>query len=151
MTKYIRWLRFALLFQVLITHSAISSSQTKVPIHMDITIAQNDSIGAQLAFEIKENIRGSRAFRLVEDGNEWPYIRYVIVTLPNEGRTQTYAAHTFTFDSTDMRLSGALITSSIQLCGASVVRGCASRLMGTIDSAVQQLQQAAPELWRQLR
>lgn len=128
--------------------------QNKVPIFLSITVGENDSVGRQLVFQIKEAIRGSNGFKLIEDQKQWPYIHYAIVTMSNNaiaGNTQTVVSHTITYDNVDIPLNGAFITGYIQYCGAEVVQSCAARTMGALDGAVDDLKRMAPQLWKKLK
>lgn len=144
-----RFLGTAIFASLMIFASGLSFAQSVVPVFLDTTVEEADNTGLQLVYEIKEAIRRSSGFRLVEDSTKWPYIRYSLVTL--KGSNQTVVSHTFVYDSIDMPLSGAYITSSVQFCGNSVVQGCARTLMGHLDAAVNRLRKDAPKLWQTLK
>jgi hypothetical protein len=138
-----------LLFLFLIPN--IGLSQVKVPIYLDVTANENDQAGQQMAFEIKEAIRGSHGFRLVEDSSSMPYMRFVIVTVRAGGNEATAASYSLIYESLNMPVDGAFITSSVQYCGRQRVAECARGALSILDRAVNTLQQRSPELRRSLR
>lgn len=144
-----RFLCAAFLATLIIVASGESFGQSAIPVYLSSTVSENDNTGRVLVYEVKEAIRRSSGFRLIEDHKNWPYIRYSIVTLKGSG--QTVVSHTFTFDDTNIPLNGALITAAVQFCGDTVVQRCARDLMGQLDSAVSELRLLAPDLWRRLR
>lgn len=144
-----RFLATAIFALLMIIASGRSFAQSVIPVFLETTVEEADSAGLQLVYEIKEAIRRSSGFRLVEDVQKWPYIRYSLVTL--KGNNQTVVSHTFTYDSVEIPLGGAHIVSSVQFCGNSVVQGCARTIMGHLDEAVNQLKRKAPKLWQALK
>jgi hypothetical protein len=131
-------------------------AQSKVAVHVESTVSDDDSVGRQYVFTLKEAIRGSHGYRLVENKKEWPYIKFVVVTLrpgtsAGTKMNGTALSYTILFDSTSMPLSGAFITSGIQLCGSETVASCARSGLAKIDQAVEELQESGPALLRTLR
>ena len=60
-------MRLLFLATALIFAAGTALAQSKVPVFLKNTPNDNDSVGQQLVFEIKEAIRGSHGFRLVEE------------------------------------------------------------------------------------
>jgi hypothetical protein len=116
--------------------SAHALAQDRLPVFLRATIDENDAVGRQLVYEIKEAVRASASFRLV-DATEWPYLKVVIVTL-KDGEA-TAAGLTFLYDDTSMPLGGAYITASVQTCGRNRVTACARSTLASIDEAAENL------------
>lgn len=139
----------ALMFGLICSTATLAQS-TKVPVLLSSTVSDNDPVGRQLVAEIQEAIRGSQGFRLVDDSKQWPYIRYSIVTIWDRAQT-TAAAHVFTYDSSDTLLSGAFITTFVQVCGRGKLTSCARSSLSALDDAYGILKNAHPALAEKLR
>lgn len=134
---------------VLLIVPGIGLGQNKVPVYVNDTVAADDQIGRQLVFEIREAIRGSQGYRLVEDSRQFPYIKYFVSTV-RTAAGGTAAAYTIVYDSVSMQLSGALISGGVQICPRERVSSCARSALASIDEAWRQLQREAPDLWKTL-
>jgi hypothetical protein len=134
----------------LITPNHSAGQQAKpIPVYLDATVEHNDFVGQQLVFEIKETIRRSSGFRLVDESSQMPHINYRIVTLRDGNGTAV--SHVFTYEDITMPLRGGYITSGVELCGQSMVKACAQRNMGNLDRAANELRALSPALWKSLR
>jgi hypothetical protein len=125
-------------------------AQNRVPIYLSASSSEDDQIGRQLIFEVKEAVRGSASFSFLDDTKIWPRINVMMVTT-RISQASTAASYAFTYDSIDMPLSGAYIVSSVQVCGRDQVRGCARDILSHIDAALDQLKTKAPELRKTLQ
>lgn len=139
-----------LILMVLLTiASALSHAQGKVPVLISSTVPNDDLLGRQYAAELREAIRGSPAYRLVEDLKQWPYLKIAIVTLSatfgsrNIGTAISYA---ITYDSLSIEMSGVLILSGVQICSPGEAPACAKAYLARVDEAVSALQREAPAL-----
>lgn len=128
----------------------LAQERKKVPVFISATVTDDDQLGRLFTFEIKEAIRGSHGFRLVDNDLDWPYIRYSFVS-QKRGDAEITLAHVFTYDSADTPLSGALITYWIQSCGSSMIQACARRMLGNLDAAVESLGKRSPKMLQTLR
>ena len=126
-----------------------AAAQSRIPVLMSTTLADDDTTGRSLVYAIKESLRGSRGFRLVEDESAWPYLsmRLVTVSTPGGGTAMAIA---FVYDSVDMPMGGAYVTTTIQTCGRDRIAACAVSLMGSLDSAADRLRRGTKELWQTL-
>lgn len=129
----------------------ICLAQSKVPVLVVSTVGENDAAGQQMVFELKEAIRGSQGFRLVENSKQWPYIKFYIVTVQAVAGASTAAGYSIVYDNINIPLSGAYITGGAQYCGRSQSTSCARGLLSEIDSAVDSLQRTGPELHKTLK
>ncbi len=144
-------MKISMLAAILLTGGISASAPAqKLPVFINAT-TQNDGLSAQYVYEIKEAIRASNGFRLVENEKQWPYIRYVIVTFVPSGVSYIASAHSFSFDNVGIPLGGASITTAVEYCPGSQVSSCARVRMGALDAAATHLRDQAPELWKTLQ
>jgi hypothetical protein len=138
------------LFLAVLLWPALCSSQTKVPVYVIDTVDRDDDGTArQYVFEVREAIRASHGFRLLEDSAQLPHIKYA-VTVVRTG-TGVAAGYTVVYDSALMPLFGGYITSGIRTCRRENVQNCARGALAHIDNAARELQKSAPKLWETLK
>jgi len=125
-------------------------AQSKIPLHIELKIADDDSVGRSLGLELKEAVRDSNGFRLVQNGNDWPYIKINLVTL-RTAAGGTAAGYTISYDNVGMPMNGALIFPGVQVCTQSAVVTCARNLLAIVDGAATSLQQWGPDLRKTLK
>jgi hypothetical protein len=128
-----------LLLLSLLFASGQSIGQVKTPIYVDATIQENDSVGQLIVFNLKEAIRGSNGFRLIEDSKNWPYLKIAIVSLRESNGASTALGYTWLYDGLDMPLNGAFVTSGVQTCGRDVAASCAKTLFAKVEGVLQEL------------
>lgn len=127
-----------------------SAGQGRFPISVDHS--GEDQVGQRYAFELKEAIRGSQGMNLVQ-ADVMPQIRVVVVTIDDSMQNKGYAsaiATTILYDSTEVPLGGAHLTTLVQTCGRDVVNTCARSLLAAIDAQVTRLRTRSPRLWNTL-
>ena len=146
------WLCGALLLcsASLFVTPALSRAQSTVPVYVVGLVDENDHVGRQFVFEVREAIRGSQGLRLVEDGKEWPYIKVVVTTVSAAAAT-TAAGYAITYDSIDMPFGGGLLFSGVQACGRERVSSCARSVLANLGDAIRNLQRVAPDVAETLR
>src|SRR5690349_7312081 len=83
------------------------AAQSKVAVFLHPTVDSSDHIGQQVVFELKEAIRSSQSFRLVEEATRWPYMKVFIVTLKTSPANGTAISVAFAYDDRGIPLSGA--------------------------------------------
>jgi hypothetical protein len=127
-----------LLCLMLLCISPLGIAQVKVPVFISSTIDANDVVGQRIVSSLKEAIRGSNGFRLVEDGTLWPYLKFVIITLGSGNSTSL--SWSIIYDSTSMPLGGAYMTGGVQNCGIERASSCAQNHFSAIDRALESLQ-----------
>ena len=125
------------------------AAQERVPVLLDATVSDDDTVGRVLAFELKEGVRGTRSFRLVDDPKAWPYLRVAIVTLKTSEVSSALAV-TYVYDDPVMPLEGAFIHSAIHTCGRERTTACARSILASIDEAASRLRRADATLYRKL-
>lgn len=139
--------KFLIIFLFLI-FPGICFGQNKIPVYLKGSSSEQDSIGQRYIFEVKEAIRGSQGFRLIENFKQWPYIKIEILTvkIPVGGRVVgTAISYTILYDSNVMPLSGAYLTSGVTTCTNNAVMDCARDTLAHIDEAVSSLQNTSQE------
>lgn len=126
------------------------ASQAKYPV--EVRHSGDDQVGVRYVFELREAIRASNSMRLVDQSNE-PRIKVSVVTVDSDRNNTGVAAGiatTVVYDSMDIPLNGAHMTTLVQVCGEQRVAGCARGLLSWIDSSVNTLRQDWPSLWKSL-
>jgi hypothetical protein len=122
-------------------------AQKRVPVYVSSSSAENDNVGRQLVSDIKEAIRASDAFRLVEDRKQSPYLKYVVTTQAVSTAVTT-AGWLVAYDNLAIPMGGAYIYSGVTTCRRDQVSSCARTALANLDVALQELERAAPELWK---
>jgi hypothetical protein len=141
---------FASILLFLIFLPSVSSAQTRYPVELRHT--GDDQVGLLYAFELREAIRGANGMQLVNEGFD-PRIKVSVVTIDADSRNpgiSSAIAVTVLYDSLDMPLGGAHLTTVVQVCGRARAAFCARSLLSTIDSEVSRLQQSSQVLWKTL-
>jgi hypothetical protein len=126
-----------------------AQAQNRVPVYVSSSSAENDSVGRQLVFDIKEAIRDSDAFRLVEDRKQAPYLKY-IVTTQGVSTVVTAAGWLVAYDNLAIPMGGAYIYSGVMTCPRDRISTCARTALANLDVALQELERGAPQLWKTL-
>lgn len=128
----------------------LTFAQTKYPV--EVAHTGNDSVGTLYAFELREAIRGSNSMQLVNESFE-PRIKVFVVSMdadtPDRGISSAIAI-TVLYDSLEVPLGGAHLTTILQICGRERVALCARSLLSRIDSQVTLLQERSQRLWKTL-
>src|SRR4051812_4001265 len=97
--------------------SSVLTAQTRIPVLIDATIADRDSVGRQVVFELKEAIRSSSAFRLIDNpiyrsprsaADSVPFIALKMITAPQSGK-HTVLAIAYVYNSLSTPIEGAFI------------------------------------------
>ena len=114
--------------------------------------AGNDIVGQRIAYAIREGIRSSRGMELVADF-KIPRIRLVLVSVAASSANSANASAlsiTYAYDSLDMPLQGAYLTSEVLFCGSDRVSQCADGIVASTDAAIERLRKSSDNLWRTL-
>ena len=136
-----RTLRTLVAFMALALSGAANAANA---VNIAIDSTTNDSIGRQLATNLREKVNSSSLLSLVY-GDSVSSLKVHFVTLnPDEGATQNYTVYSFvlvahfTNDGLDRYL-----TSSVGTCGLSKIDACASDIKATIDEWADALRNVA--------
>lgn len=130
--------------------SSVSFAQTKYPV--EVLHSGNDRVGTLYAFELREAIRGSHGMRLTDNALE-PRIKVSVVTVDADMQSRGYSsaiAVTILYDSLDVPLGGAHLTTIVQICGRDRAATCARDLLSSIDAEVIRLRDRSARLWKTL-
>lgn len=134
----------------LVALPCLAFAQARYPV--EVLHSGSDSVGTLYAFELREAIRGSNSMQPVGGGVE-PRIKVLVVSLdaddPDRGRSSAIAV-TLLYDSLEVPLGGAHLTTVVQICGRDRAANCARTLLSRIDSQVTRLQEISPQLWKTL-
>jgi hypothetical protein len=135
----------------LLIFSALSNAQVK-KYPVEILHTGDDRVGTLYAFELKEAIRGSNSMQLVAESFE-PRIKVSVVTIDADSSNRGFAsaiAITILYDSIQVPLGGAHLTTMIQLCGRNRVAFCSRDLLSSIDAETNRLRSLSQSLWKTL-
>ncbi len=115
----------------------------------------SDSVGEGVAFSLKEAIRRSQSFYLVDDDIKLgPRIVVSIVSVSIESRELTKGdnsaiGYAILYDSLTTPVDGILLTLLVQTCGRDRIETCAN-ILPKIDQEVENLRKNWPALWKTL-
>jgi hypothetical protein len=138
------------LFLALMASPHVFALSPKIPVLVDHS--GKDNVGQQYAFELKEGIRASQAFRLVVD-SESPHVavRLVSVAEDSQENLASAVAYTIAYDSSSTPGIGILLTMGVNSCGRTAVKRCALGLLPKVDRQVDALREKWPEYFRRLK
>jgi hypothetical protein len=130
----------------------IAQAAKKIPVAVSHLGA--DQVGQSSAFALKEAIRGSKGFVLV-DYDTFPQTPRIVVVLVSVEDSQTTGASSaigvsIVYDGPKVPGSGILLTATVVTCGSNRVESCAKIILSRIDSAVEILRKSEPDLWKTL-
>ena len=139
-------------FVALALTGEVAAQTQRVPV--EILHAGEDTAGRQLAFELREVIRGSQGMRLVTEGEAETRIVLHLAsvdsstTSPGSGTSMSVA---ITVDSRTIDMRGLYLTVVQQVCGLNRLQSCARGLAGNIDSQLEFIRKNWPTYWRLLQ
>lgn len=143
-TAVVRALGLVALFAI----SAPSFAQTKIPVK--VFHSGEDNVGKSYAFYLKEELRRSASFTLLEDLSPNPHITVSVVSIDHAAGNSSSIAIALAYDSFNAPVNGIYITSLVQSCGRDVTQKCAADLLPSIDNAVTYLQKKGFRYWASL-
>ncbi len=125
----------------------------KIPVAVDHD--GQDSIGRAVAFALKEAIRGSLGFVLVETNVKIPRIIIVAQSVDAlvdsvKGRVSAIA-FSIIYYRTNGPGVGIFLGITVQSCGPDIIEICVKQVLPHIDRAVDFLRRHDPDLWKTLR
>jgi hypothetical protein len=148
----------AILIFLLTSVVCLAQEEKKIPVAVQHT--GKDQVGQSVAFEVKEAIRASQSFSLVdhEPVPRTPRIVVYLVSIDVQdtigpGRTglMSAVAQSIVYFSAGMLLPGIFIEHSVSTCGSLRVEWCAKgMILPSIDQAVEILRKRSPSLWKTL-
>ena len=124
----------------------------KIPVAVDHE--GEDAVGKAVALALKETIRNSARFALVERGVKSPRIIVIsestdALTDPQKGRVSAIA-FSIIYYRTNGPGVGIFLGIAVQSCRPNIIEVCASRVLPYVERAVDFLQRHDPELWKTL-
>lgn len=126
------------------------ASAQGVPIYLHVTSQETDQVGQRLISELRDAIRSSPRFRLVEDKKAWPYLKVAAVNV-EAAKGLTAVSYSYVYESAQVPLAGAFITSTVQYCSHDRVAQCARAVLPQIEGAIEVLGKYAPTLRKTLQ
>lgn len=144
-------MRLALLLVFLLAPGLCLAQSKRVPVA--VSHSGEDQVGRSFAFALKEAIRRSQSFILVDDDLTGPRIIVRVVSVDgsdNQKGASSAIALAVVYDSVDTPGSGILLDLVVKDCGSNRVEACAKRTLPNIDEAVGTLRKSWPALWKLL-
>ena len=146
--KTLSWLFVLYLF---LPSIAVAQSK-KIPV--GVSHEGDDSVGQGVAFALKEAIRGSQGFVLVETNAKTPKIVIVAesveaLVVPLKGRASAIA-YSIIYYRTKGPGAGIFLGIKVQSCGPEIIESCAKQILPAVDQATDFLRRHDPDLWKTL-
>jgi hypothetical protein len=132
---------------------------SKIPVSV-FSDSKDDDIGSQVVLELKEAIRGSQRFALI-DGKPFDrrhqrfkedslgFLAMFVATLADGDSRSVYSV-AFTYDSLTVPLNGGFVDHLVGVCGKRVIADCARGLLSDLDAATDAIQEATPGFYKNL-
>jgi len=147
-------LRLVLLLLLVVPSLSFGQAAKKIP----VAVFHNgdDSIGQSIAVALKEAIRASQSFVLVEHDPVSPTPRIVVHLTSFDIPVDTIkdlgsaVSSVFVYDSAAIPIRGAFIAAVILTCGRDRIEDCARIILPDIATAVELLRTGWPALWKSL-
>ena len=145
-------MRVVITFAIWLLASSLALAQD-TRIRVAVSHSGDDKGGQQLAFALKDAIRGSRSFRLVdhEIGPTSPRIVVYLVSINSDANgVNTAISNAIIYDHVSIPGWGIILSLGVQSCSQDRVETCAKEILPNIDSGVEALRKGWPDLWRSL-
>src|SRR5262245_55347134 len=138
------WIFLFLLFPYL-----CFAQSKKIPVAIDHE--GEDSVGRGIAFSLKEAIRASQGFFLVDDSSVKARIvaRMASVDALNEGNMSSIEI-AIVYDSMEIPAGGIYLNIVAQNCGRNRIEACAKGILVEIDRQADRLRAKWQWLWKNL-
>jgi len=135
---------------IILLVSGICIAQSK-KIPVAVNHVGDDSVGQGVAFALKEAIRASQSFRLV-DYEPAAKLPQIVVFMVSIGANENISAigSTIVYNSLTMPGEGIFIREFVQICSEDRLESCARKSLPNIDNAVDFLRRNWPSLSRNL-
>src|SRR5215475_3301744 len=149
MMRIVTWL----LFLCLLAPAVSLSQYKKIPVA--VAHSGSDSVGVGFVFALKEAIRSSQSFFLVNDQTPPQKTRIFVhvtsVSIPISQADVISAIGIATvYQSSKMPPDGAYIGSDVRVCGRDRIEWCAKDFLPEMNRVVEILRSKAPDLWETL-
>lgn len=139
-----------LLFALLLL--PLAAMAQKIP--MTVDHSGEDPVGKVFAFELREAIQGSHSARLINAESLEPRVRVSIVSMDTSVGTVGLSSAmgiSVSYDSMDVPLQGALITTYAYHCGKNVAAQCAREVLAMLVEAAESLQKRKGDFYKKLK
>lgn len=147
----------ALAFLIFLLLPAVALAQAVKKIPVAVQHVGDDQVGQAFAFALKEAIRASQSFQLVDDEPR-PFSARIVVHLVSASSSgavgdSSWASaigQTIVYHRMDMPGAGVFLGTFLNVCGQFRVKFCAESLLPDIDRAVELFRKGWPDLWKTL-
>jgi len=145
-------MRVILTFAIWLLASSLALAQDpRIPVA--VSHSGHDKVGQQLAFALKEAIRGSRSFRFVDHqiGPTSPRIVVYLVSIDSDvSGVNAAISNAIIYDHVSIPGWGIILSLGVQSCSQDRLETCGKEILPNIDSGVEALRKGWPDLWRSL-
>jgi hypothetical protein len=143
-----------LTFVVFLLGPSVCFAQAAKKIPVAVSLNGHDQLGQSFAFALKEAIRGSQSFFLIDHDTLPKNPRMVIYlvsidTFMEKGLWSAIGV-SFVYDSVETPGNGIFLSSALSHCPSNQVQSCARQVLPSIDSMVEYLRKTWPSLWKTL-
>jgi hypothetical protein len=108
------------------------ASESSKRVKVFVTCSGEDSIGTRLCSQLKEKIRGSKGFELVQSAGTLVFCVHIVSTdIGSERGNYSAASRTFTLGTAQG--TELYLTAGVESCGVSRVADCVDDLFADID------------------
>jgi hypothetical protein len=151
---------------ILLLAPVICHAQSPKKILVDVRHYGDDPVGRRFAFALKEAIRASQSFLLLDMAADMSsqlstrkkgpiaFISMELRSLDTSGGAGLASAIATTIvcrgTTESLNVLESYITTQLQHCGIDRAESCAKNLLPALDEAVQMLRQRSPDLWKAL-
>jgi hypothetical protein len=146
---------------VLVPCATVHAQTPKVPVYVTVTIEDDERVAKQLVFELKEAIRGSQMFELIDenpfarrpktfDGDSLAFLRVSLAMMTEAKNVLVYYALSTAYDSLDVALSGVHVSNNIGRVGSARTQPAARSILATLADDVETLKKQAPGFYKNL-
>jgi hypothetical protein len=153
----------AILVALAVVSSATSALGQTHPSKIPVSVfsdSKDDNVGSQIVVELKEAIRGSQRFTLI-DGKPFDrrHKRYeedslgflaMYVATVADGDSRSVYSVAFTYNSLTVPLNGGFVDHLVGVCGKRVIADCVGSLLSHLDAATDAIQEATPGFYKNL-
>ena len=142
----------ALAIFVLLVAPVVCQAQAAKKIPVAVSPKNSDEVGKGVTFALKEAIRASQLFRLVD--NEFPATARIVVhiysvdgeTLSGANGNSSIIAVTVVYDSSSTPAEEIFLNSILLVCRRNQIESCAKGLLPYIDEEVESLRKRLARL-----
>jgi hypothetical protein len=147
-------MKTAIAIMIVLLAAGVCLAQAAKKIPVAVNHSGDDQVGRSVAFALKEAIRASQGFVLIETDTKTPRIMIVAESVealvaPLKGGVSAIA-YSIIYYRTKAPGVGIFLGSKVQSCGPDIIEFCAKQILPAIDQASDFLRRHDFDLWKTL-